>query len=83
MLTLNTVIRELNSLLKRVSVYIPTFITAPFAIARTWKQPRCPLTDEQTKKLQHIYIIEYYSARKRNTFGSVLVKWINLEPVIQ
>ena len=60
----------------------PVFIAAPFTIARTWKQPRCPSTDEWIK-LWYIYIMEYYSAIKRNKFESVLVMWMNLEPVIQ
>ena len=47
---------------------IPLFIAALFAIARTWKQPRCPSTDEQIKKLWYIYMVEYYSLIKRNTF---------------
>ena len=58
------------------------FIAALFTIARTWKQPRCPSTDEWIK-LWYIYIMEYYSAIKRNKFESVLVMWMNLEPVIQ
>ena len=58
------------------------FIAALFTIARTWKQPRCPLTDEWIKKL-YIYTMEYYSAIKRNAFESVLMKWMNLEPIIQ
>ena len=51
--------------------------------ARTWKQPRCPLTDKRVKKLWYIYTVEYYSAIKRNTFESVLMRWVNLEPIIQ
>ena len=47
---------------------IPLFIAALFTIARPWKQPRCPLTDEWIKKLWYIYIVEYYSTIKRNTF---------------
>ena len=47
----------------------PMLIAALFTIARTWKQPRCPLTDEWIKKLQYIYTMEYYSAIRRNTFG--------------
>ena len=62
---------------------IPLFIAALFTIARTWKQPRCPLTDEQIKKLWYIYTVEYYPAIKRNTFESVLMRWMNLEPIIQ
>ena len=62
---------------------IPLFIAAVFTIARTWKQTRCPLTDEWMKKLWYIYTMEYYSAIKRNAFESVLMRWMNLEPVIQ
>ena len=52
-------------------------------IARTWKQPRCPSTDERTEKLWYIYTMEYYSATKRNTFEPVLMRWMNLEPITQ
>ena len=62
---------------------IPLFIVALFTIARTWKQPRCPSTDEWIKKLWYIYTMEYYSAIKKNTFESVLMRWMNLEPIIQ
>ena len=62
---------------------IPLFIAALFTIARTWKQPRCPLTDEWIKKLWYIYPMEYYSAIKMNTFELVLMMWMNLEPIIQ
>ena len=61
----------------------PTFITALFIIARTWKQPRCPLTDEWIEKLWYIYTMEYYSALKKNSFESVLMRWMKLEPTIQ
>ena len=54
------------------------FIAALFTIARTWKQPRCPLTDEWIKKLWPIYTMEYYSALKKYTFESVLMRWMNL-----
>ena len=59
------------------------FITALFTIARTWKPPRCPSTDEWIEKLWYMYTREYYSATKRNTFESVLMRWMNLEPIIQ
>ena len=62
---------------------IPLFIAALFTIARTWKQPRCPSTDEWIKTLWYTYTMEYYSAIKRNTFESVLMKWMNLEPITQ
>ncbi|KAB0356699.1 hypothetical protein FD754_000855 [Muntiacus muntjak] len=58
------------------------FIAALFIIARTWKQPRCPSADEWIRKLWYIYILEYYSAIKKNTFESVLMKWMKLEPII-
>ena len=59
------------------------FIAALFTIARALKQPRCPLTDEWIKKLWYIYTMEYYSAIKRNAFESVLMRWMNLESIIQ
>ena len=59
------------------------FIAAVFTIARTWKHPRCPLADEWMGKLWYIYIIEYYSAIKKNAFESVLMRWMKLEPIIQ
>ena len=62
---------------------IPLFIAALLTIARTWKQPRCPWTDEWIKKLWYICTMEYYSAIKRNTFELVLMRWMNLEPIIQ
>ena len=58
------------------------FTAAIFSIARTWKQPRCPSTDEWTKKLYYLYTVEYYSAIKRNKFESVLLRWMNLELLI-
>ena len=60
----------------------PVFITALFTIARTCKQPRCPLADEWIRKLWYIYTMEYYSAVK-NAFESVLMRWMKLEPIIQ
>ena len=59
------------------------FIAALFTIARTWKQARCPSIDERIKKLWYIDTMEYYSALKRNTFESVLMRWTNIEPIIQ
>ena len=61
----------------------PIFTAALFAIARTWKQPRCPSTDEWIQKLWYIYTVEYYSAIKRDASESVLMMWMNLEPIIQ
>ena len=59
------------------------FIAALFIIATTWKQPSCPLTDEWIKKLWYIFTMEYYSPIKRNSFESVLIRWMSLEPIIQ
>ena len=59
------------------------FIAALFIIARTWKQPRCPSADEWIRKLWYIYTMEYYSAIKKKTFESVLMRWMKLEPIIQ
>ena len=58
----------------------PMFITALFTIARTWKQPRCPLADEWKRKLWYVYTMEHYSAIKKNAFESVLMRWVKLEP---
>ena len=59
------------------------FMAALFIIARTWKQPRCPSADEWIRKLWYICTMEYCSAIERNAFESVLVGWMNLEPIIQ
>ena len=61
----------------------PMFITALFTIARIWKRPRCPLADEWIRKLWYIYTMEYYSAIKKKTFESVLIRWVKLKPLIQ
>jgi len=59
------------------------FTEALFKLARKWKQPRCPSTDEWIKKLWCIYIMEYYSAIKRKAFELVLMRWMSLEAIIQ
>ena len=61
----------------------PMFTATLFIIARTWKQPRCPSADEWIRKQWYIYTMEYYSAIKKNTFESVLMRWMKLEPNIQ
>ena len=61
----------------------PMFITALFTVARTWKQPRCTSTDEWIKKFWFIYTMEYYSTINRNKFQSVVVRWMNPDPIIQ
>ena len=61
------------------------FIAALFTVARTWKQPRCPLAEERIQKLWHIYVrtMESYSTLKKNAFESALMSWMNLEPTVQ
>ena len=61
----------------------PMFTAALFTIARTWKQPRCPLADEWIRKLCYIYTMEYCSAIKKNAFESVLMRWMKLQHIIQ
>ena len=63
--------------------WTPMFIAALFIIARTWKQPRCPSADEWIRKQWYIYTMEYYSAIKKNTFESVIMRWMKLEPILQ
>ena len=63
--------------------YTPVFTAALFTRTRTWKQPRCPPTDEWIKKLWYLYTMEYYSAIKRNTSESVLMRWTKLDPITQ
>ena len=60
----------------------PMFTAALFTIVRTWKQPRCPSTDEWIK-MWYIYTMEYYLAIKRNTSESVVMRWMNLELITQ
>ena len=61
----------------------PMFTAALFITVRTWKQPRCPLADKWIRKLWCIYTMEYYSALKKNTSESVLMRWMKLEPITQ
>ena len=59
------------------------FIAALFTIARTGKQPKCPSTDEWIKKMWHIYTVEYHSSIERNEIELFVVRWMDLESVIQ
>ena len=59
------------------------FNAALFTIASTWKQPKCPSTDEWIKKMWYIYTMEYYSAIKKNEIESFVEMWMDLETVIQ
>jgi hypothetical protein len=60
----------------------PMFIAALFTIAKLWKQPRCPTTDEWIKKMWYLYTVEFYSAMKKNEILSLTSKWIELENII-
>ena len=59
------------------------FIAALFTIDRTWKQPKCPSTEEWIKKMSYIYTMEYYSAIRRNEIVPFAETWMDLEIVIQ
>ena len=69
----------LEKTLIRNDTCTPMFIAALFTVARSWKQPKCPSTDECIKKLWYIYTMEYYSAIKRKEIGSFVETWMDLE----
>ena len=58
------------------------FIAALFRIVNTWNQPKCPLTLDWTRKMWHIYTMEYYAATKNDEFVSFVGAWMNLETII-
>ena len=66
----------------RKDTCIPMFIAALFTIAKTWKQPKCPSTEEWIKEMWYIYKMEYYSAIKRKEILSLVATWMDLEIVI-
>ena len=58
------------------------FTAALFTIAKPWKQPKCPLTEEWIQKMWYIYTMEYYSAIKKNEIPALLATWMDLEIII-
>ena len=60
----------------------PMFIAALFAIAKTWKQSKCPSTEEWIKKMWYIYTMEYYSAIKKNEILAFFATWMDLETIM-
>ena len=60
----------------------PVFIVALFTIAKTWKHPKCPLTDGWIKRVWYIYIMEYYSAIKKNEIMPLAATWMDLESLL-
>jgi hypothetical protein len=60
----------------------PMLIAALFTIAKLWKEPRCPTTDEWIKKMWYLYTMEFYAAMKKNEIISFTGKWMELENII-
>ena len=72
----------LEKTMTRKDICTPMFIAALFTIAKTWKQPKCPSTEEWIKKRWYIYTMEYCSAIKRNEIPAFFATWMNLETIM-
>ena len=66
----------------RKDTCIPVFIAAIYTIAKTWKQPKCPMTEEWIKKMGYIYTMEYYSVIKRKEIMAFVATWMDLEIIM-
>ena len=73
---------EKTKTLIRKDTCIPMFTAALFTIAKTWKQPECPSTDERIKMVWYVYTMEYYSAVKKNEVMSFAATWVDREIII-
>jgi hypothetical protein len=80
-LYIRTYLKECDSVYYKGSS-TPMFIAALYTIAKLWKQPRCPTSDEWIKKMWYLYTVEFYSATKKNEILSFSSKWIELENII-
>ena len=71
-----------TDVVKRKAIYTPIFIAAISTIAKPWKEPRCPPTDEWIKKMWSIYTTEYYSVIRKDEYSTFASAWMGLEQII-
>jgi hypothetical protein len=69
-------------LLRLLQRHLHTHVYCNTIIAKLWKQPRCPTTDEWIRKMWYLYTMEFYSATKKNEILSFTSKWMELENII-
>ena len=71
-----------TDVVKRRAICTPMFIAALSTIAKLWKEPRCPSTDDWIKKMWSIYTMEYYSANRKNDYTTFVATWMGLEEIM-
>ncbi|KAF0870748.1 LORF2 protein, partial [Crocuta crocuta] len=71
-----------TEMLRHRSTCTPMFLAALSTIAKTWKEPKCPATDEWIKKMWFIYTMEYYMAMRNNEIWPCVATWMDLEGVM-